>query len=95
MKVGTGPGEQAPSVGAGPDFHLLLTGGGAELRRRPAHVVDIAPEIRFLHKTPGFLQDGCVAPCLDDPALNMTGHRGGSTCRDFGDAVLRTVREMD
>ena len=33
--------------------------------------------------------------CLDDPALNMTGHRGGSTCRDFGDAVLRTVREMD
>ena len=33
--------------------------------------------------------------CLDDPALNMTGHRGGSTCRDFGDAVLRTVRKMD
>ena len=33
--------------------------------------------------------------CLDDPALNMTGHRGGSTCRDFGDAVLHTVREMD
>ena len=30
--------------------------------------------------------------CLRDPDLNMTGHRGGSTCRDFGNAVLHAVR---
>ena len=33
--------------------------------------------------------------CLNDPALNMTGHRGGSTCREFGDAVLRVVKGAD
>ena len=33
--------------------------------------------------------------CLNDPTLNMTGHRGGSTCREFGDAVLRVVKGAD
>ena len=61
--------EQALLSGAGPLCHLLFAGREPEISCGASHIVDIALEIRLLRQKPCLLQNGFMAPDLDDPSL--------------------------
>ena len=69
LQVGTGLREETAAVLAGAVCHLLAAGRCAELRCRPADVIDIALEIGLLQHLPGLLQDGFMAADLHDTAF--------------------------
>ena len=62
-------GRQAALVRAGAAFQLLGASGRPEVRRRPAHVVDIALEVRIFAHCARFGQDRLVAARLHDAPL--------------------------
>ena len=55
-------------------FLLLLASGEAEIRGRPADVVEVALEAGHLHDLFGFRDHAFMAACLDVPSL-MEGER--------------------
>ena len=69
FQVGTWLGEEAFPVAAGPAPELGAAGGLAEFCCRAAHIIDIAFESGFMKELLRFLEDRCMASCLDDPSL--------------------------
>ena len=65
-EVAAGNRRQAWLAAAGAALQLSVAGRAPEVRRGPAHIVDIALEARHLREDFRLAQDGAVAAALDD-----------------------------